>query len=94
MSSVLNTLAKPATLPPNSSSPDVGGIDTSTFSKFPGLNVSAVVSTYNPPGLTLTVHPAWDCSACEPTLRHDTSNFNPNRLYLRLSGRSIMRVHA
>jgi hypothetical protein len=50
----LRTLAKPAILPPNSSSPGVGGIDSSTCNRLPGSNVP-VVSKYNPPELTFTV---------------------------------------
>ena len=53
--SVLKTFANPAILPPNSSRPDVGGIDNSTFNRLPCLNVPVAVSKYKPPGLTFIV---------------------------------------
>ena len=62
----LSTLAKPAILPPNSSTPGVGGIDNSTSSRLPGSNVP-VVSKYNPPELMLMVWPSWDLPAADPT---------------------------
>jgi hypothetical protein len=53
----LKTLAKAEILPPNSSSPAVGGIDNFISNRLPALNVPAAVSKYKPPGLTFTVEP-------------------------------------
>jgi len=53
----LKTLARAEILPPNSSSPTVGGIDSFISTRLPGLNVPAAVSKYKPPGLTFTVQP-------------------------------------
>jgi hypothetical protein len=91
---ILNTLAKPEILPPNSSCPDVGGIDKSTLSRLPGSNPSAVVSKYKPLELTLTVRPDCNSSIGEPTLLHDNSNFAPSRRYLRFSDPSILSLPA
>jgi hypothetical protein len=57
MLSFLKTLAKPEILPPNSSMPAVGGIDSFSSNRLPGLNVPTGVSKYKPPGLTFIVRP-------------------------------------
>jgi hypothetical protein len=82
---VLKTLPKPEILPPNSSRPAVGGIDSSTFKRLPGSKTSSAVSKYKPPGLTFTVQPLWNFSAVEPTFRHDKPSVIGNRLNFRFS---------
>jgi hypothetical protein len=82
---VLKTFAKAAILPPNSSRPAVGGIDSSTFKRLPGIKASSAVSKYKPPGLIFTVQLLYSFSVVEPTFRHDKPNVIGNRLNFRFS---------
>ncbi len=85
ISCILSTFARLLILPPSSSRPAVGGMESSIFSRLPGSKLFAEISKKIPPGPTFIVWPVWTCCDGDPTQRQDNARFIVCRWYFLFS---------